>query len=669
MKTPSPEKKPLRVGLLSLGCAKNLVDAEIMLGSLLQQGVEITNDAAQADAVIVNTCSFIDSAQEESVDAILESVALREANQRGQAVIVSGCLSQRFRDELPKLLPEVDAFMGLDQVAQVGDIVGRAVANRARKTGKPSTFNLQHSTSKGKISARLKELEKGRAADEHEAEHALRGTEKFGKTKTTVAASRESAADFSPGGIAALSRDAATKPLVDVTARPTFIPDFATPRFRLTPKHFAYVKIAEGCNHPCSFCIIPRMRGAHRSRPQSDLIAEAKALLADGVKELNLISQDSTYYGLDLRPSRSGIPIRSGPLSLQVEPAPLSLKHTSPDLIGMPLRPSRAISSPEKFSAAVHALPADSATICTLLRELNALPGDFWIRLLYTHPAHWTDELIHTIAGCRKVARYVDMPLQHIHENMLERMRRETSQQYIVDLIKRIRAGVPGIALRTTFIVGFPGETEKSFETLLDFIRETKFERLGVFTYSKEDGTRAGAMAGQVSDRVKQKRRELAMAAQHEVAVQVAESFVGRELKVLIEGEADAKQLRSANVSSWEHGLIRETDRHARQIKGHYFVGRGEADAPDIDGRVYVRGPEPRSAGVPPARSPGVPPGEDTPGQAIVLPMGEFARVKIIGHTDYDLIGEPVKPEIRKPNPRNPKADRNPKSESSFPPG
>jgi len=228
---------------------------------------------------------------------------------------------------------------------------------------------------------------------------------------------------------------------------------------------------------------------------------------------------------------------------------------------------------------------------------------------------------------------------------MLERMRRETSQAYIVDLIKKIRAGIPGIALRTTFIVGFPGETERSFETLLDFIRETKFERLGVFTYSKEEGTRAGAMAGQVSDRVRQKRRELAMAAQHEVAVQVAESFVGRELKVLIEGEADAKQLRSANVSSWEHGLIRETDRHTRQMKGHYLVGRGEADAPDIDGRIYVRSPEPRSAGVPPAGSPAVPPGENGTGRAPRLPLGEFARVKIIGHTDYDLIGELAKTE------------------------
>ncbi|HEX4350489.1 MAG TPA: MiaB/RimO family radical SAM methylthiotransferase, partial [Verrucomicrobiae bacterium] len=373
----------------------------------------------------------------------------------------------------------------------------------------------------------------------------------------------------------------ATGPVFDVTQRPIFIPDFATPRFRLTPKHFAYVKIAEGCNHPCSFCIIPRMRGSHRSRQQGDIVAEARALIAEGVKEINLISQDSTYYGLDLRPNHS-----------------------------------RAISSPEKFSAAAKSLAADATTICTLLRELNSLKGDFWIRLLYTHPAHWTDELIQTIASCKKVARYVDMPLQHIHENMLERMRRETSQQYIVDLIKKIRTGVPGIALRTTFIVGFPGETETSFETLLDFIRDTKFERLGVFSYSKEDGTRAGAMAGQIGDKVKQKRREMAMAAQHKVAVQVSESFVGREIKVLVEGEANAKQLQSANVSSWEHGLIRETDRHTGQMKGHYFVGRGEADAPDIDGRVYIRGK---------------------------VPVGEFTQVKIIGHTDYDLIAEPVK--------------------------
>ena len=590
-------QRPLRVGLISLGCAKNLVDAEIMLGALLRDGVEITNDPASVDAVIVNTCSFIDAAQEESVDTILESAEVRAAQNRGQSLIVSGCLPQRFRDELPKLLPEVDAFMGIDQVAQVSDIVRQAVARRAERMGKHSTFNIQRSTSKDKVAGRLAELNKDSAASGHEKAEALRGAGKFGKTKTVVAAPRQSVAISSVKETsAALYRDAATrhKPLVDVNQRPTFIPDFGTPRFRLTPRHFAYVKIAEGCNHPCSFCIIPRMRGSHRSRQQADIVAEAKALIADGVKELNLISQDSTYYGLDLRPNHS-----------------------------------RAISSPEKFSAAAKSLSADATTICTLLRELNSLKGDFWIRLLYTHPAHWTDELISTITECPKVARYVDIPLQHIHENMLERMRRETSRQYIVDLLRKIRVGVPGIALRTTFIVGFPGETEASLNALLDFIRETKFERLGVFAYSKEDGTRAGAMTGQIPDQVKRQRRKLAMAEQHKVARQVSESFVGRTLKVLVEGRANEEQLRQANVSSWEHGWIRAEGsagvppapgQRGKFGKGRRdacatFTARGEADAPDIDGRVYVCGR---------------------------LPIGEFAQVKVVGHTDYDLIAEPV---------------------------
>ncbi len=554
------KERPVRVGLISLGCAKNLVDAEIMLGSLLRDGIEITNDAAQADALIVNTCSFIDSAQEESVDTILESSEIRTAQNRGQSLIVSGCLPQRFREELPKLLPEVDAFMGIDQVAQVSDIVRQAMAKRAQRLASAPAATK---SDKGKVVGRLHQLEQSGQPSAHEKAGSLRGTSQFGKTKTVVA----------PPSLS-------TAAVLDVAQRPVYIPDFGTPRFRLTPKHFAYLKIAEGCNHPCSFCIIPRMRGSHRSRTQADIVAEAKALIAEGVKEINLISQDSTYYGLDLRANHS-----------------------------------RAISSPEKFTAAAKSLPENATTICSLLRALNALKGDFWIRLLYTHPAHWTDELIQTIADCPKVARYVDMPLQHIHENMLERMRRETSQQYIVDLIAKIRAGVPGIALRTTFIVGFPGETEASFQTLLKFIRDTKFERLGVFAYSKEDGTRAGAMTGQLTDKVKQKRRELAMAAQHEVAMEVSEAFVGRTLKVLVEGSADAKQLQAANVSSWEHGLIRETDAHTRQLKGKYLVARGEADAPDIDGRIYVRGE---------------------------LPVGAFAKVKIIGHTDYDLIAEPV---------------------------
>jgi len=608
----TPERPP-RVGLISLGCAKNLVDAEIMLGSLLKQGVEITNDAASADALIVNTCSFIDAAQEESVDAILESAQLREARNRGQALIVSGCLPQRFRDELPAVLPEVDAFMGIDQVAQVSEIVQQALRHRAQRIRNPDAIGKTRNST-ANSAARVAELGPHHGTTTHEQGQDLRGTDRFGKTRKVITPSslgtfkivsgqgrgrlvperrrvaderrgrgrpRPIVEDTLPSILPALPAPRSpSSPLVDVNPRPSYIPDFATPRFRLTPRHFAYVKIAEGCNHPCSFCIIPRMRGTHRSRPLADIVAEARQLIADGVKELNLISQDSTYYGLDLRPNRAG-----------------------------------SIASPAKFNAAAKALSAETPTLCGLLRELNALPGDFWVRLLYTHPAHWTDELIQTIAECPKVARYVDLPLQHIHDNMLERMRRETSGPYIVDLIHRIRAGIPGIALRTTFIVGFPGETEACFQTLLDFIRRTKFERLGVFTYSREEGTRAAKMENQLPDRIKRQRRDLAMAEQLKVARQISGSFVGRTIKVLIERDASAKDLQIANLNSWEHGLLRDAaTRNSLLATRNFLVARGEADAPDIDGRVYVR-----------AR----------------LRPGEFARVKIIGHTDYDLIAEP----------------------------
>jgi ribosomal protein S12 methylthiotransferase len=446
---------------------------------------------------------------------------------------VSGCLPQRFREELPKLLPEVDAFMGIDQVAKVGEIVQEALARR-REKGVVEPKRV-------KKSQVMSALAKAKKDDDHHR--------------------------------------ASEGPLMQVNARPNYIPDYETPRFRLTPRHFAYVKIAEGCNHPCSFCTIPRMRGTHRSRQQKDIVAEARQLIAEGVKELNLISQDTTYYGLDLRADRAG-----------------------------------SISAPEKFRAAARALPQDAQTLGSLLRELNDLPGDFWVRILYTHPAHWTDDLIRTIADCPKVARYVDMPLQHIHANMLERMRRETSSDYIRELIQRIRNGIPGIALRTTFIVGFPGETEDTFETLLEFIRETKFERLGVFAYSQEEGTRAGRMEQQVPGKIKKERRERAMAEQHKIARKVSQSFVGRTMKVLVEAEANMRELQKANVHSWEHGFLRE-EQPAKALRGKYLVARSEADAPDIDGRVYIRGH---------------------------AQLGQFASVRIVGHTDYDLIAEPI---------------------------
>jgi ribosomal protein S12 methylthiotransferase len=511
---------PVRVGLISLGCAKNLVDSEVMLGCLLERGFQVVNDPAEAQVLVVNTCSFIDAAKTESINAIMETAAVRDAQCRGQALIVAGCLTQRFPDELPRLLPEVDAFVGIDQVTRIPDLVEQALSRRSRRNA---------------VAA---------------------GSRRAAKSATVP------------------------PPVTEVHRRPRYIPDYATPRFRLTPPHFAYLKIAEGCNHPCSFCIIPRMRGSHRSRPLPDLVEDARRLLADGVRELNLISQDSTYYGLDLRPGRSG-----------------------------------SVSDPARFRAATRALPAETPTLCALLRALNALEGDFWIRLLYTHPAHWTDELIQTIAECPKVARYVDMPLQHIHAVMLERMRRETTREYIEDLIARIRQGVPGIALRTTFIVGFPGETARCFESLLEFIRTTRFERLGVFTYSREADTRAAQMTGQVSIRVKQERRALAMEAQRLVARSIAAGQLGRTVKVLVEKPVQTRALPHDAIQSWEHGLIRANAGDAVRLRGRYFMARGEADAPDIDGRVYVRG---------------------------ALPVAQFAQVRIVGHTDYDLLAEPV---------------------------
>ena len=523
--------------MISLGCAKNLVDAEVMMGSLMKQGFQITNENAEADALIVNTCSFIDAAQEESVDTILESTEFREQANTGQAVIVSGCLSQRYRKELPKLMPEVDAFMGIDQVEEVGEIVRQAVVNRGSRLVNADELPVQDS----------------------------------GETKQAIAKLTEDD-DEQPAIV--------DEPLVEIHARPDYIPKFETPRFRLTPNHFAYVKIAEGCNHPCSFCIIPRMRGSHRSRTQADILQEARQLVADGVKELNLISQDSTYYGLDLRENHRA-----------------------------------NIASPERFTAAANELPTDASTLASLLRGLNAIEGEFWIRILYTHPAHWTEEIISAIAECEKVVKYVDMPLQHIHDAMLERMRRETSGQYIRDLIGRIREGIPGIAIRTTFIVGFPGETEEYFESLLDFMREVRFERLGVFTYSKEDGTKAGAMESQLTDEQKEARRERAMAVQLEISREIAAAQVGKTMRVLVEKQADEEELKQANTSSWEHGLIRSEDSNKELGLGPCLIARGEVDAPDIDGRILVRGD---------------------------LPLGQFADVKITGHSDYDLIAEPA---------------------------
>ncbi len=460
------------VGLISLGCAKNLIDSEVMIGHLAQAGMSLTPDPELADVLIINTCSFIDMAKQESIDAIFGAVKDRtdDPDRARQKIIVAGCLSQRFAKDLPGIMPEVDAFIGLDQITKVAPIIENLL-------GKQNDSEVQ---------------------------------------KTEGPSATEDPRDF-------------------VTLKPQYVPDWSTPRMRLTPDHFAYVKIAEGCNHTCTFCIIPTIRGMHRSRTQDSVVREVQSLVASGVKEINLISQDTTYFGMDQWEGK--------------RPTPSS--------------------------------PVDSSrgeSLSTLLREINKIEGDFWVRLLYTHPAHWSEELITTIAECDKVAKYVDIPLQHISDRMLTAMKRVTSGDYIRDLLRRMRAGIPGLGIRTTFIVGFPGETEEDFQELLEFIREFRFERAGVFQYSKEEGTRANKMDGHIHHATRKSRWSRAMAELQKIAGETNQAQVGKAVRVLVEQPG---------------------------------IARTQWDAPEIDGSVMVDE---------------------------AIPVGEFADITIGDWRGYDLV-------------------------------
>ena len=456
---------PTQIGLISLGCAKNLIDSEIMLGHLQDEGMTLVPDPELADALIINTCSFIDVAKDESVGTIIEAVNARQEDpaREKQKIIVAGCLSQRFQKDLPGLLPEVDAFIGLDQVTDVASIVRKTLNRDLEEDGSLDT----------------------------------------------------------------------------VTEKSRYIPDYTTPRFRLTPQHMAYIKIAEGCNHTCAFCIIPKIRGQHRSRTEESIVREAKGLIAQGVKEINLISQDTTYFGMDKWQGLGNRP-----------------------------KPTSGVDSTRGES------------LSTLLRALNDLEGDFWIRLLYTHPAHWSDELIETIAECPKIARYVDIPLQHISDHMLNKMNRKTDGKYIRDLLKRMRDGIPDLSIRTTFITGFPEETDDDHQELLEFIKDFKFERCGIFQYSKEEGTRAHKMEGHIHHATKKKRHRELSSAIDEVAGEINEAQLGKKKRVLVEEEGIAR-------SMW--------------------------DAPDIDGRIFV---------------------------PIDSRVGEFLEVEIKDHRGYDLVAK-----------------------------
>ncbi|MBK7934198.1 MAG: 30S ribosomal protein S12 methylthiotransferase RimO [Acidobacteria bacterium] len=444
-----------KVGFVSLGCPKNLVDSEVMMGQLAASGYEITNDAGEADTVVVNTCGFIESAKQESVDAILEAMRWKTEG-KANRVIVAGCLVERYRDDLMKELPDVDAFIG---TSQVGDIL--------------------------------------KAADET-----------FDAAELTIS------------------------PIGNKSA--TYLYDEYTPRMRATDAHTAFIKIAEGCDRPCAFCSIPGMRGSFRSRRFGSIIEEARQLAADGVKELVLIAQDSSRYGEDL--------------------------------------------------GEVDALAA-------LIRALGEIDGVEWIRPMYAFPTHISDAFLSAIRETDKAVKYLDMPLQHASRNVLKLMKRGGTRESLERLIGRVRAAVPGIAIRTTFITGFPGETDEDFEELIKFVQNCRFDNVGVFTYSDEEGTAAYDLPNKVDPKVAKQRRNRLMKEQAKISKQLNKAKIGNTYRVLFEG------------------LSQESDL--------LFQGRLEGQAQEIDGYILIN---------------------DMP-EDLDPKIGEIYNVQITEAHEYDLVG------------------------------
>ncbi|MFH1262129.1 MAG: 30S ribosomal protein S12 methylthiotransferase RimO [Pseudomonadota bacterium] len=439
-----------RVGLISLGCPKNLVDSEVMLGLLRDGGYELVNDEKKADVMIVNTCSFIEDAEQESIGTILNVARLKKAGTL-KKLIVTGCLPQRYKADLENDLPEVDHFIGTGEFQRIAE---------------------------------------------------------FTKLKDELPVVRS---------------------LVD---KPEFVYDYATPRISTLPPHTSYVKIAEGCSRPCAFCIIPRLRGRGRSRPISSIVEEVRRLASSGALEVNLIAQDLTAYGRDRE---------------------------------------------------------DGATLEALLHELVAVDGIRWIRLMYNYPEFFTDGLIDLIATSEKICKYLDLPLQHIDDGILQAMKRKIGETETRELISKLKSRIPNLTLRTTMLVGFPGETDAQFEKLLSYVEETRFDRLGVFTYSHEEGTVAASLPDPVAPEVMAERKERVMLTQQKISLEKNAALVGKTLPVLI-------------------------DRAFHRAGGYSHVGRTEGHAIDIDGTVYVRGKN--------------------------FEVGRIVPVKIEKGTEYDLFSE-----------------------------
>jgi len=467
----------VKIGFVSLGCPKNLVDGEVMLGIAQNAGHELTSDASSADVLVVNTCAFIDSAKQESIDAILEMAQMKKDGNCSR-LVVTGCLGERYRDELKAEIPEIDAVLGTGEVEKIVDAIGgsgRGVAG----TVAPLTFH------------------------------------------------RRAAASAAP---------AAAEPDTGGRGLPTYLYDAETPRLLTTPKHFAYVKVAEGCDYTCAFCIIPTLRGRFRSRDAQSIVREARALAERGVRELLLISQDTTFFGID---------------------------------------------------------KGERGALARLLRDLNAIDGLEWIRLLYLYPTTITDDVLAAMAECEKVCRYVDLPLQHAAASVLKRMRRPGDRRTYEKLLNRIRTRVPDVTLRTTLIVGFPGETDEEFAELERFVTDVEFDHVGVFTYSHEEGTRAYAMADDVPAAVKRKRRNSLMARQKKIVSRTQRQRVGQQVRVMIDGPSP------------EHELI--------------LQGRLEGQAPEIDPLVILTDCDP----------------------SLYAP-GDLVQARVVGARGYDLVAAPL---------------------------
>jgi ribosomal protein S12 methylthiotransferase len=527
------------VGFISLGCPKNLVDSEVMMGLLDRAGARLTSHPEEAEILVVNTCSFIDTAKQESVDTILE-MARHKTSGSARKLIVAGCLVERYRDEIMKSIPEVDAVVGTGELESILEAAGLAMAAPA---GSVSPFNIL-SSGQGAVTHPGKESQAGthKPAEEHasgaKAHLGLGGTDVRAEARTLPAEARTVQSSRPEGDLREQQGRFSRNDWQGAThLLPTYLYDESTPRFLTTPKSSAYIKIAEGCDHPCTFCVIPNLRGKFRSRRFESVVAEAQNLVARGVQEITLIGQDTTCYGEDLG-------LKDG--------------------------------------------------LATLLDALAKIEGLRWLRFLYAYPNRITGKLLETIAKHDNICKYLDVPLQHASSDVLKTMKRGAGADIFLKTLEKVRAAVPGIALRTSFIVGFPGETIRDYEILQEFITEARFDWLGVFSYSDEEGSGAFSFNAKVPRRTIEARKRRLMKLQQSISKRAKQQWVGRELIVLAEGESEETPLL------WE--------------------GRTQFHAPEIDGKVYINDFAELRAGV------------------TALEPGRFYKAEITEAHEYDVV-------------------------------